>query len=64
MNLELLKEARQSAGMSQEEVARRCGMSLNNYARIERGDTGTTVSTLEHIASVLGLELTLKTAKK
>ena len=64
MNLELLKEARRSAGMSQEEVARRCGMSLNNYARIERGDTGTTVSTLEHIANVLGLELTLKTAKR
>ena len=52
--------------MSQEEVARRCGMSLNNYARIERGDTGTTVSTLEHIAQVLGLELelTLKTVKQ
>ena len=57
---EQIKAARKAKGWSQEETARRCGMSLNNYARIERGDNGTTIRTLEKIAALLGLKITLK----
>ncbi len=57
---EQIKAARKAKGWSQEETARRCGMSLNNYARIERGDNGTTIRTLEKIATTLGLKITLK----
>lgn len=58
-----LKEARKAAGMSQETLARRCGMSFNTYSRIERGVTGTTVATLERIALELGLEVVLEKKK-
>ena len=57
---EQIKAARKAKGWSQEETARRCGMSLNNYARIERGDNGTTIRTMEKIAELLGLKITLK----
>lgn len=57
-----LKSAREAKGLTQEQTARACGMTLNNYARIERGDTGTTVSTLQKIADTLDLRLVL-TAK-
>lgn len=60
--LSVLKAAREAKGMTQEQTARACGMTLNNYARIERGDTGTTVSTLQKIADTLDLRLVL-TAK-
>lgn len=59
MDWKKLKDARIVKGWSQEETARRCGMSLNNYARIERGESGTTVATLERIATELGMRLQL-----
>lgn len=58
-----LKSAREAKGMTQEQTAHACGMTLNNYARIERGDTGTTVHTLQKIADTLDLRLVL-TAKE
>lgn len=54
-----LRAARKRLRLSQEEVARLAGMTLNNYARIERGLSGTTVATLDKIAEVLNLRLTL-----
>lgn len=57
---EQLKAARKAAAMSQEDVARMADMTLNNYARIERGESGTTIATLERIAEVLGLRLELR----
>lgn len=60
--LQVLKAAREAKGLTQEQTARACGMTLNNYARIERGDTGTTVRTLQKIADTLDLRLVL-TAK-
>ena len=60
--LQSLKAAREAKGMTQEQTAHACGMTLNNYARIERGDTGTTVRTLQKIADTLDLRLVL-TAK-
>lgn len=54
-----IRAARKAAGMTQEEVARHCEMTLTNYARIERGESGTTVATMECIAKALGLQLAL-----
>lgn len=56
---EILRSQRQRLHLSQEQVAQRAEMTLNNYARIERGLSGTTVATMERIAEVLNLRLTL-----
>lgn len=50
-----LKKARQEAGMTQQEVADRLGISLNYYQKIEAGDrTGdfTLWDTLEDITKI------------
>lgn len=57
--LSALKAAREAKEMTQEQTAHACGMTTNNYARIERGDTGTTVRTLQKIADTLDLRLVL-----
>ena len=58
--MEQLKQARENKGYSQERTAHECGMTTTNYARIERGEAGTTMATLERIAKTLGYRLTLE----
>lgn len=58
--MEQLKQARENKGYSQERTARESGMTTTNYARIERGEAGTTMATLERIARTLGYRLTLE----
>lgn len=58
--LDQLRAARTEKGYSQERTAHECGMTTTNYARIERGDSGTTIATFEHIANTLGYRLTLE----
>lgn len=58
--LDQLKAARTEKGYSQERTAHECGMTMTNYARIERGDNGTTIATFERIANALGYRLTLE----
>lgn len=58
--LDQLKAARMEKGYSQERTAHECGMTTTNYARIERGDNGTTIATFERIANALGCRLTLE----
>ena len=58
--LNQLKAARMEKGYSQERAAHECGMTMTNYARIERGDNGTTIATFERIANALGYRLTLE----
>lgn len=55
---EKLRTARELRNWSQEEIAEKLGMSLNGYAKIERGDTKAYNSNLEEIANILGLKLT------
>lgn len=45
-------------GWSQEEMAEKVGMSLNGYAKIERGETDVQISRLRKIAELFGIELT------
>jgi transcriptional regulator with XRE-family HTH domain len=42
---------------SQEEMANRLGLSVNGYAKIERGESDVTLSRLQQIANVLDIDL-------
>lgn len=53
----LFYEARKAAGLGQEELATRAGVSRMTVQRIEAGTIDPRVSTLEVIARALGLEL-------
>lgn len=52
---EQIRAAREAAGLSQEAVAEKIGMTRTNYARIEYGKTNVTIETLIRIADGLGL---------
>jgi transcriptional regulator with XRE-family HTH domain len=52
-----IRATREKAGLSQEEVAKKIGMTRPNYARIEQGKTNVTIDSLLRIADGLGLEL-------
>ena len=52
-----LRERRRAMHLTQEEVARRVGLSRRAYVGIEHG-AGTTVATMQAIGEVLGLRLT------
>jgi predicted nucleotidyltransferase/DNA-binding XRE family transcriptional regulator len=56
---ELLRLARQRAGLTQAELARRAGTSQSAIARYESGVTSPSVRTLERLLYVLGQQLRL-----
>jgi len=60
INVELknkLSEAREKANLTQAEVAKRTGMDVNYYARIERGEINTSYKKLQKIAEVLKVKI-------
>ncbi len=56
--LQLLR-ARKAAGLSQQELAGRCGLDQAAISRLERGRGNPTLSLLEDVASQLGVHITL-----
>lgn len=54
---EKIKFFRTLKGWTQEDMAEKLGMSITGYGNIERGDTDVTLSKLEEIVRVLGIEL-------
>jgi transcriptional regulator with XRE-family HTH domain len=60
--VQLLKEARDRAGLTQRELARRAGTSQAMVARIERGQQSPSVATLERLVRACGLELRVETS--
>ncbi len=54
---EVLRAARERAGISQAALAEKIQMGRENVIRIEKGRANVTVDTLVRIASGLGLEL-------
>lgn len=50
-------EARMKEGLTQQELAERCGMKASNLCRLENGNGNPSVATLEKIARVLGRRL-------
>ncbi len=51
-----LKRKRESAKMTQAEVAEKAGIHVNYYARIERGEENPTYEKLESIKKALKIE--------
>lgn len=50
-------EARMEQGLTQQELAERCGMKASNLCRLENGNGNPSVATLEKIARGLGKKL-------
>lgn len=55
--MESIVEARIAAGLSQKELADRCGMKAANLCRLENGNGNPSVATLAKIAHGLGKKL-------
>ncbi|MCC7146847.1 MAG: helix-turn-helix transcriptional regulator [Phycisphaeraceae bacterium] len=52
-----LRAMRHAKGFSQEELAARCGLHRTYIGSVERGERNVTLSTLEVLASVLGVSV-------
>ncbi|MCQ3806145.1 MAG: helix-turn-helix transcriptional regulator [Acidimicrobiaceae bacterium] len=59
---EMVREAREAAGVGQRELARRMSTSQAAVARLEAGGTRAKLTTLQKAATALGLELTIDLA--
>src|SRR5277367_3650154 len=57
---ERIHTAREAAGLSQRELARRMGTSQAAIDRLESGGVGATLTTLQRVASALGLEVNIE----
>ncbi|TYL86155.1 helix-turn-helix domain-containing protein [Bradyrhizobium cytisi] len=55
----LLRDARKQAGLTQQQVAERAGISRPRYRDIEQGDAAARANTLINVARALGMELML-----
>jgi ribosome-binding protein aMBF1 (putative translation factor) len=55
-----VREARKAAGLSQRELARRMGTSQAAVDRLEAGGVGATLTTLQRVATALGLEVNVE----
>lgn len=58
----MLRQARESSGLTQEELARRLKTKKTAISRIENHAEDIKLSTLERVASALGKRLTVKIA--
>lgn len=54
-----VRHAREAAGLSQRELASRMATSQAAVARLEAGGVGATLTTLQRVATALGLELSV-----
>ena len=57
---ERVRAAREAAGLSQRELARRMGTSQAAVDRLESGGVGATLTTLQRVATALGLEVSIE----
>lgn len=57
-----IRKTRRARGLRQMDVAHAVGLERETYCRIERGQQGTTVATMQAIGKVLGLRLTFEAA--
>jgi transcriptional regulator with XRE-family HTH domain len=55
-----LREVRESLGITPTVFAKRVGMDLPNYAKIEQGKKNVTMDSLVRIASGLGADLSVR----
>lgn len=57
---ERIRIAREGAGLSQRELARRMGTSQSAIDRLEAGGVGATLTTLQRVAMALGMEISVE----
>jgi ribosome-binding protein aMBF1 (putative translation factor) len=57
---ERIHAAREAAGLTQRELARRMGTSQAAIDRLESGGVGATLTTLQGVATALGLEVNVE----
>lgn len=57
---ERIHDAREAARLSQRELARRMGTSQAAIDRLESGGVGATLTTLQRVATALGLEVNVE----
>lgn len=57
---EKVRDAREAAGLSQRDLAARMGTSQAAVARLEAGGVGATLTTLQKVASALGMRTSMK----
>ncbi|MGO9557906.1 MAG: helix-turn-helix domain-containing protein [Acidimicrobiales bacterium] len=57
---EQIRSAREAAGLSQRELALRMGTSQAAVGRLEAGGVGATLTTLQRVASALGLRVDIE----
>jgi len=55
-------DARVAKKLTQEELAKKAGVTQNTIARLESGTTNSTIGTISRVASALGKELKLVSA--
>lgn len=53
----MIRTMREMRQWSQEQMAEKINMSLNGYAKIERGETKLTVDKLDKIAQIFGMDI-------
>ena len=58
--MKAIVEARSEEGLTQAELARRCGIKPSNLSRIERGNGNPSIRTLARIAEGLGKTLEVR----
>lgn len=56
---ERVKEAREALELTQVQVAKKAGMTVNYFAMIERGEVNPSFEKIKSIAKVLGLKVTI-----
>ena len=59
---EKVQNARESAGLSQRDLAARMGTSQAAVARLEAGGVGSTLTTLQRVADALGMAISVELA--
>ena len=57
---ERVRDAREATGLSQAELAARMGTSEAAVAKLEAGDAGATITTLQKVATALGLRIIIE----
>jgi transcriptional regulator with XRE-family HTH domain len=60
----LIREARRSAGLTQEQLAERAGVAQSVIARLERGGGNPTIATLERVLHAAGHRLELNAVEQ
>ena len=54
---ERIKKAREKAGLTQAQVAKKVGLNTNYFAVIERGEVATSGVNLQKIADAIGVDI-------